>query len=460
MTSFVKFLIVLLSIRKTNAVFTQCSMEAVEKCSGDMRLCSTSTDSDEREECGPCQERYVEMRDMQLSPSCVKIDENLWHNFQSVYEPFYKDDDNTDRKGLDAQLLNTSAQFISKHNLLNENLSYTLGLTPYSADSEAEYQQRSGYFYVNVTGTGDEIPTYDPPTVATADIPKNIDWVAAGAITPVKEQGRCGCSWTLGVCGAIEGAAFVYNGFNESMSFQQLISCNKRNLGCEGGSMTVGAIYASDNWFGGLTIEKDYPYLDFNGLTTDYCNLTTTTPPLSVKVSDPVEIGGLGTLLSFNERLEMFKLALVEKPIAIVMKSSCLTFSNYLSGILTDDGDCACSDSTCFDHSVLMVGYDDTGNIPYFKLKNSWGIGWGEDGYFCVAQIQKGSYGLFGILGEGIMFDAKQHITATSVPAVVDDSSFPVWAIIIIVIVCSLCCSLSIIGICLLRKRVEKEAAE
>ena len=74
-----------------------------------------------------------------------------------------------------------------------------------SADSEAEYQQRSGYFYVNVTGTSDEIPAYDPPTIATADIPKNIDWVAAGAITPVKEQGRCGCSWTLGVCGAIEG---------------------------------------------------------------------------------------------------------------------------------------------------------------------------------------------------------------------------------------------------------------
>jgi len=429
-------------------------MEAIEKCSRDKRLCL-----DEREECGPCQEGCVEMRDM--FPSCVKIDDTLWRNFQAVYEPLYKEGDNTDEKELTAQLLNTSAQFISKHNILNENSSYTLGLTPYSADSEAEYQQRSGYFYVNVTGTSDEIPAYDPPTIATADIPKNIDWVAAGAITPVKEQGRCGCSWTLGVCGAIEGAAFVYNGFNESVSFQQLLSCNKRNLGCEGGSMTIGAIYASDNWFGGLTTEKDYPYLDFNGLTSDYCNLTTTptTPPLSVKVADPVEIGGLGTLLSYTERLEMFKLALVEKPIAIVMKSSCLIFSNYISGILTDDGDCACSDSTCFDHSVLMVGYNDTETIPYFKLKNSWGISWGEDGYFYVAQIQKGSYGLFGILGEGIMFDAKQYITSTPIPDVMGDSSFPIWAIIIIVIVCSLCCYICIIGI-RLKKARGKEVAE
>ncbi|MGK3759999.1 MAG: hypothetical protein ACI8RD_012316, partial [Bacillariaceae sp.] len=259
-------------------------------------------------------------------------------------------------------------------------------------------------------------------------------------------------------------AAFVDNGFNESMSFQQLISCNKRNLGCEGGSMTIGAIYASDNWYGGMASLNDYPYLDFNGLTTEYCNLTATTPPLALTVTDPMEIGGLGTPMSFNERLEMFKLALVEKPIAIVMRSSCLIFSNYLSGILIEDGDCFCSDSTCFDHSVLMVGYDDTGDIPFFTLKNSWGVRWGEEGYFRVAQIQKGTYGLFGILGEGVMLNAKQYITVT-VPdddVVLDNSSFPVWAIIVIAVAGSLCCCcICIIGICLSKRGEdgEKEVA-
>ena len=254
-------------------------------------------------------------------------------------------------------------------------------------------------------------------------------------------------------------AAFVDSGLNESMSFQQLISCNKRNLGCEGGSMTIGAIYASDNWYGGLSSLNDYPYLDFNGLTTEFCNLTATTPPLALTVTYPVEIGGLGIPMSFNERLEMFKLALIEKPIAIVMKSSCLIFSNYLSGILTEDGDCACSDSTCFDHSVLMVGYDDTGDIPFFTLKNSWGVRWGEEGYFRVAQIQKGTYGLFGILGEGVMLNAKEYITATvhDDDEVLDNSSFPVWAIIVIAVIGSLCCCC--ICIILIKREGEKEVA-
>ena len=124
MTSFVGFLIFLLSTKETKGVFIPCNMKVIEECSGDIygRLCP-----DEREECGPCQEGYVEMRDM--FPSCVKINDNLWHNFQTVYE-LYKDGDNTDEKILTAQLLNTSAQFISKHNI-KENSSYTLGLTPY-----------------------------------------------------------------------------------------------------------------------------------------------------------------------------------------------------------------------------------------------------------------------------------------------------------------------------------------
>ena len=203
--------------------------------------------------------------------------------------------------------------------------------------------------------------------------------------------------------------------------------------------MEIGAKYAAENWFGGVTTLNDYPFTDAKGKTSNVCNLNSETPAPAIKVNDPMIVAGLDSTMSFDRRLETFKLGLMNKPISIILKSSCKLFSNYVSGILTDDGDCACSDSNCYDHSVLMVGYDDTGEIPYFKLKNSWGTRWGEGGYFRVSQREEGEFGLFGILGQGIMVDVQQNTDADTVE-LVEDNLFPIWAIVTIAILSSLCC--------------------
>jgi len=412
--------------------FTPCDDVGIEKCSNEHRTCRVYEDG--LEECGPCELGYVDIvhdnnSSEQINPFCLEVANFVWNHFMVAYAPFYTSADDTNT-AIRLGLVTESAQMISQHNDLgfDFNPTYTLGLTPYSADAELEYEQRSGYFYVNISGTRDELPVFDPMTWAAADIPKHVDWVAKGAVTPVADQGRCGSSWAIGVCGAIEGAAFLNDGFNQSVSFQQLLSCNKRNLGCNGGSMTIAASYTANNWFGGVTTLGEYPYNDNNGVTTEYCGLKPEALPLAVEVTDVVAVVGLDAAISFQKRLELFKLALVEKPITIIMKSSCVLFSNYISGILTDDGGCTCSHSTCYDHTVLMVGYDDTGDTPYFKLKNSWGTRWGEDGYFRVAQIEKEEFGLFGIFGEGVMIDAQQKKEAEVIEKL-EEQSFPVWGI-------------------------------
>jgi hypothetical protein len=45
-------------------------------------------------------------------------------------------------------------------------------------------------------------------------------------------------------------------------------------------------------------------------------------------------------------------------------------------------------------HAVLLVGYDDAGQ--YFTVKNSWGTGWGEAGYFKIAYSEVKSVVNFG----------------------------------------------------------------
>jgi PKD repeat protein len=56
-------------------------------------------------------------------------------------------------------------------------------------------------------------------------------------------------------------------------------------------------------------------------------------------------------------------------------------FSNYSGGILTESG-------TNVDHAVVFVGYVDSAAAPgggYWIVRNSWGSGWGLNGYFYLS---------------------------------------------------------------------------
>ena len=128
-------------------------------------------------------------------------------------------------------------RLISEHNATEAN--FTLGHNQFDDWTGAEYLAILGFI---PSGSDNDKSNYINcmESFNEAEIPDYVNWVEAGAVTPVKNQDRCGACWAFSSTGALEGANFVKSGELLSFSEQQLIDCTTgdyRNKGCHGGSM-------------------------------------------------------------------------------------------------------------------------------------------------------------------------------------------------------------------------------
>lgn len=71
-------------------------------------------------------------------------------------------------------------------------------------------------------------------------------------------------------------------------------------------------------------------------------------------------------------------------PVAVAIDASQPSFQFYKGGVYYEPK-CA---SGRMDHGVLVVGYgtDADSGAEYWLVKNTWGTGWGEDGYIRMAR--------------------------------------------------------------------------
>jgi len=77
----------------------------------------------------------------------------------------------------------------------------------------------------------------------TDALPDSVNWVTKGAVGPVRNQGQCGSCWAFSAVEEVEGAMAIKTGKFVAYSVQQLVDCDKTDMGCSGGLMDNAFAY-------------------------------------------------------------------------------------------------------------------------------------------------------------------------------------------------------------------------
>ncbi|XP_070692531.1 cathepsin O [Pempheris klunzingeri] len=231
------------------------------------------------------------------------------------------------------------------------------GINQFSDLSQREFRD------LYLRASADRAPLFSG--LKTEGLPANFDWRDKAVVAPVQNQQACGSCWAFSVVGAMQSVRAIGGSQLVQLSVQQVLDCSFRNQGCNGGSP-----FQALNWLEKTRVklvpQSDYPYK----AKTEICHFFSQSH------------GGVAvrnfTAHDFSGQEEAMMGQLVQNgPLAAIVDA--VSWQDYLGGIIQHH----CS-SQWSNHAVLVVGYNTSGDIPYWIVQNSWGTTWGNEGYVYI----------------------------------------------------------------------------
>jgi cathepsin F/cysteine peptidase B len=242
----------------------------------------------------------------------------------------------------------------------------TFGINKFSDMSEAEFRS-THLMPVNITSTYRQqhkmkkwvAPKHPSPMAAKARQPDGaVDWCAAGACTPVKDQQQCGSCWAFSATEVLESFTFISGKGLPDLAPEQIVDCDTNDSGCNGGDPRSALTYVQGA--GGEDTESSYPYTAGGG-QAGTCAFSASN--VGATTNGPVDVSD-GTESSLQAFLQ------ATGPPSVCVDAS--SWSSYTGGVLSS---CGCN----IDHAVQATGISADGS--YYIVRNSWNTNWGENGF-------------------------------------------------------------------------------
>jgi C1A family cysteine protease len=243
-----------------------------------------------------------------------------------------------------------ASETVDQLNAAAEGANVTYGLNSLADITPEEFKLRLGSRVSNQ-------PSVALVNAPLSSAPNAFDWCKEGKCSPIKDQGQCGSCWAFATTENIESVHAIREGSLPILAPQQIVDCDTGEAGCGGGDPKQAYQYVRSQ--GGLDTESYYPYRAVNG------NCKFSAAHVGAKING--EANGYG-----GSEAQMAANLASTAPFSIIVDAS--SWQYYTGGILPAS---KCGHS--LDHAVVAVGYDIS--AKYWRVRNSWGAGWGESGY-------------------------------------------------------------------------------
>jgi hypothetical protein len=186
----------------------------------------------------------------------------------------------------------------------------------------------------------------------------------------------------MAVVASVEALHYMKTKQSITLSVQELIDCDRKSNGCDGGYCVTALEYVQKN---GLSSESSYGYRGRDLI-------------LGCKGDKEVatRISGFRTVSTTEYALEE---AVARQPVIVCLECPS-SLKKYKGGIIEfEDLSPTRSDGRATRwHYVLIVGYGtDSNGVEYWRFKNSWGKTWGEEGFGRIRRHVANKKGVLGI---------------------------------------------------------------